>query len=515
MKKLIPILILLLTTCLYSTIINVPGDQPTIQDGIVAAADTDTVLVADGTYYENIDFIGKAIAVASNFLIDADTLHIENTIINGSQPDDPDYGSCASFMSGEDTTSVITGFTLTEGSGTFYSGLGNCGGGIVCDNSSPKIVSNIVTNNSADYSSGVGIVNNSSPILLSNVISYNTAAFNSGGVSIYTNCDAYLEGNIISNNTANSGVGGILISESSPTIVSNVIRENSALGSSGGVYIQLDSSPLLLNNIICNNTSETESAGLGVYAGSGTSTTTIENCLIYGNTSGFNGGGIWVYDANIDVINCTISDNHADTNGGGVFVNVNANADLVNSILWNDSPQEIYIASGAVTATYSDIQGGWAGEGNIDEDPLFFDPVNNDFHLTELSPCIDAGDPNSPPDPDGTIADMGRFYFHQTGTNENTIVQTEDYLKQNYPNPFNPITTICYQLPENGKVELTIYNLKGQKVKTLVNDQLSAGQHSIVWNGTDENNKPVSSGIYFYKLKATNFEKTRKMILMK
>ena len=161
MKTLILIFVLLVTTCLYSTIINVPGDQPTIQEGIVAATYTDTVLVADGTYFENIDFIGKAITVASNFLIDADILHIENTIINGSQPTNPDYGSVVTFASNEDTTSVITGFTLTEGSGNIYPGFGSCGGGIVCDNSSPKVISNIVTNNSADNAGGIMLWQNS------------------------------------------------------------------------------------------------------------------------------------------------------------------------------------------------------------------------------------------------------------------------------------------------------------------------------------------------------------------
>jgi hypothetical protein len=92
--------------------------------------------------------------------------------------------------------------------------------------------------------------------------------------------------------------------------------------------------------------------------------------------------------------------------------------------LWNDSPQEIYIIdASSITATYSDIQGGWTGTDNIDDDPLFVDPANGDFHLTwanfpipdsTMSPCIDAGDPASPLDPDGTIADMGAYYFHHT-----------------------------------------------------------------------------------------------------
>ena len=91
-------------------------------------------------------------------------------------------------------------------------------------------------------------------------------------------------------------------------------------------------------------------------------------------------------------------------------------------------------------------------------------------------------------------------------------------LHGNYPNPFNPSTTIKYSLREDSKVTLEIFNIKGQKVKQLISNsagQVSAGQHSVVWNGTDDNGKSVSSGIYFYKLKTGNFEKTKKMILLR
>ena len=98
-----------------------------------------------------------------------------------------------------------------------------------------------------------------------------------------------------------------------------------------------------------------------------------------------------------------------------------------------------------------------------------------------------------------------------------TAAPADFVLQQNYPNPFNPTTTISFSLTakdaKNAKIE--IYNLKGQKVKTLISDQLPAGEHSVVWDGKDENNKPLSSGIYFYKLKAGNQEETRKMILLK
>jgi flagellar hook assembly protein FlgD len=185
--------------------------------------------------------------------------------------------------------------------------------------------------------------------------------------------------------------------------------------------------------------------------------------------------------------------------------------------------------------TYSDIQGDWVGEGNIDADPLFADPQNGDFHLTwanfpipdsTMSPCIDTGDPNSPFDPDGTIADMGTFFFdqNQQGIEDISILKASNILYQNYPNPFNPTTTISFSVTQNAVsgsdgssfVTLEIYNLKGQKVKTLVNEVLSAGEHSVVWDGKNTNNKAVATGIYFYNLKiGSKSLATKKCLLLK
>jgi hypothetical protein len=88
-------------------------------------------------------------------------------------------------------------------------------------------------------------------------------------------------------------------------------------------------------------------------------------------------------------------------------------------------------------------------------------------------------------------------------------------LTQNYPNPFNPKTTISFNMPKSGFANLSIYNAKGQLVKTLTNGMTKAGDNKLVWEGTDNNGSRVSSGLYFYKLSAYGKTETRKMMLMK
>jgi hypothetical protein len=100
-------------------------------------------------------------------------------------------------------------------------------------------------------------------------------------------------------------------------------------------------------------------------------------------------------------------------------------------------------------------------------------------------------------------------------TDSPVITPSITMLKQNYPNPFNPKTTISFDMPKSGFANLSIYNAKGQLVKTLTNGLTKAGDNSVVWQGTDNNGSRVSSGLYFYKLSANGKTETRKMMLMK
>ncbi|OQY39884.1 MAG: hypothetical protein B6226_00910, partial [Candidatus Cloacimonetes bacterium 4572_65] len=97
----------------------------------------------------------------------------------------------------------------------------------------------------------------------------------------------------------------------------------------------------------------------------------------------------------------------------------------------------------------------------------------------------------------------------------NDVTPLVSSLGGNYPNPFNPETTISYATSQAGRVTIDIYNLRGQKVKSLLNENKEAGNHTVVWNGTDENNNNVASGMFFYKMRAGKYSSTKKMILMK
>ncbi|MBN1482313.1 hypothetical protein EH223_08930, partial [candidate division KSB1 bacterium] len=204
--------------------LHVPADFATIQEAINASSDGDTVLVAEGTYYENINFVGKAITVASHFLVDQDTSHISKTVIDGSTATNPDSASTVLFISGEDSTSVLTGFTITGGSGTEWH-MQNykvlCGGGIFCNKSGARIVRNIIRDNviitDKDIAEGGGIAAEADGIgklliIEDNIIKNNkteSTAFNaeSGGLGIYTNCR--ISGNLVENNqTIGSGFAG-------------------------------------------------------------------------------------------------------------------------------------------------------------------------------------------------------------------------------------------------------------------------------------------------------------------
>ena len=280
----------------------------------------------------------------------------------------------------------------------------------------------------------------------------------------------------------------------------------------------------------------------------------INNCLFYDNSVTL--GKSIIYAQVLDDHTLTFTNNTMINNESPYGIEFQGNINCRNNILRNIGNYEIALFDKSGQGIISEIDisncnilGGedaifnengvnivnWL-EGNIDEDPLFLLSGDDPYQLTSDSPCVDTGTQDTtglflPPwdllhnhrvwdgDGDGiAIIDMGCYEFgaeSYSGIN-NDEIPVVDYQLTNFPNPFNPETKIVFDLPESGQVKLEIYNIKGQKVKTLLDCYMSPGRSEMLWKGRDDDGKRVSSGVYFYKLDVNGkTEKAKKMLLLK
>ena len=315
-----------------------------IQAAIEDADHGDTVIVHPATYYENIDFLGKAITVTS--LDPNDPCTVAETIIDGSMPADPNYASVVTFKSGENNDSVLTGFTITGGTGSWlvvsweFKGMrwNLCGGGVVCYNmSEPTISKNIFRNNLAGQGGGVYIYgdpvdpcypsnppNHLAPVISENLFEYNQAITDHGfdPPDEHYICNDHGDGGAI---VAFQGVDAI--------INNNAILSNHADHYGGGVHIRQWSNGQIENNQVAGNDSE---LGAGIHITYTSSPTVCDNLIESNEAGGLGGGGIYVYyysDPLIERNTITMNDS---TNGSGIGVFWNSTATIVNNLIYSN-----------------------------------------------------------------------------------------------------------------------------------------------------------------------------------
>ena len=290
-------------------IINIPNDYSTIQAGIDAASDADTVLVQPGTYVENINFNGKNIVVGSLFITTQDTSYISKTVIDGNK-----NGSVVTFINQEDSSAVLCGLTITKGSGTPSEPyVGIQGGGILCRNSSPTLIHVTVIGNEADHGCGIYTFNSKMQINHTKIIGNRQEDLEgSGGGILFAQSDIYFNDVIIANNKASLG-GGIRCVKSHPIYNNVLICENIAWTYGGGGVIK-DSSVLMKNVKIYGNIGQS-SAGVGLY----NSTLVFEKSIISDNETDRDGGGINCSKSTLYLINSIIAYNKGLLDSGGIY----------------------------------------------------------------------------------------------------------------------------------------------------------------------------------------------------
>lgn len=329
------LLLMLLAPAAVADTIGVPQDQPTIQDAVTTAADGDTILVAAGTYVENVDLQGKIILLTS-----ADGP--EATIIDGGQAGSVITISAppAARAPGEGETAVIEGFTITNG-------LAENGGGIAVTDAGVLITGNVISGNSAGYSGGGIDLIRGVATVTGNLISANNAVrrgggfyaaassvvftgndvrdnftddpYTSAGGGVYFDDHTYgeISSNAVTGNTSVGGGGVAVRLYSSALVADNLIDGNHGLRHGGGIATKLYCSAILVGNTITNNLGDR--MGGGVYIRKMNDVVLLSNEIT--NNSSALGGGVWINQSSPEFRGNLIEDNEGFTSGGGVMAN--------------------------------------------------------------------------------------------------------------------------------------------------------------------------------------------------
>jgi len=360
--------------------IRVPADAATIQQAIAAAAPGDTVLVAPGTYIENLTFLGKAITVVSES-------GPAVTVIDGNWA-----GPVVGFAEGESRAAVLRGFTVQHGASSFG------GGGVFIQNSSPTIAGNWIVSNGA--CTGAGVYSSfGSPLIQGNRI----------------------VGNFLYGCTGGFGLGVYIAGDSAVELIGNTITDNNGPAHGGGVTLFAAGHAVVRSNIIARNVTSgfspcTQGGGIWMV---NFSEATIVNNLVVGNVAGCGGGLYWSGSSGVNTfVNNTVADNDAPEGSAIAFIGADARHLIFNNLLIGKSgqpavhcssnsspaPSPVINASDVFSSQSLPFSGTCADQtgmrGNVSADPKFIHGPQGDalgdYHLLATSPALDAGDNAAP-----------------------------------------------------------------------------------------------------------------------
>jgi hypothetical protein len=513
---------LFLVNIAYATVWYVHPDSimNCIQDGLDSCSTGDTVLVGPGTYYENIIWPNtQGIDLISEYGPDS-------TILDGDST-----GSVLTVANGMDTNTIIIDFTIRNG-------LAQIGGGILCSNhSAPKIcgniiISNITTHNIYNGGAGIACIDSSAPIISDNTIQSNEAYSSGGGIMCNNNSSPIIRNNVITSNIAWYGAGIFCRDYSSPIIAGNTICYNQ-FSSIENIGLVADYSRKVPDSIDFKRT-PFQGGGICLFDGCAS---LIDSNSLFGNSAMSMGGGISCLFSPATICHNTIYENIADYHGGGISCVVESGVTISGNIITANESQ----FGGGISVLYSSqphlIINNTVSNNNCDgvycDQAVLIINYNNiinnvgyGVHNVWSGITVNAeynwwGDSTGPYHPvsnPGGLGDSVSDYVDYDpwllfpGIEEYEPSQPVSTVLQISPNPFSKLTKISFGNVQGAKsIELKVYDATGRMVKDfkhVINQQ-------IFWNGTDDLNRKLPSGVYFLKLVTGDYSATEKLLLIR
>ena len=516
----------------------VPSQYATIQAAIDAAGTGDTVLVSPGTYHdcthptEGPESTPACVIMKSGVVLRGNGSTSAEVIIDAQGLGRGIFIEFVENCSVENLT-VTGAFADIFGAGILIQNVGstveitdvlvdnNLDGGVICINSaSPTLTGVIMTNNVAKQGGGLSIEENSSPTVTNCRVANNEAP-SGAGIFIRTGCSPLIDGCTIDFNTitaANGNGGGIAIQSSTPTITNCLIQGNTTLGYGGGVAFVSGGGGLMSDCVINgNDAAGTYSLGGGVATSQ--SGPSLRNLTITNNTAtGYyaEGGGMDISFGPAPIVeNCTIADNSTSNNGlgGGISVQWGVSPVIERCIISGSiNGQGLYCSGAVPTISCSNI---WDNAGG---DEICGTDGGGNLSVDPLF-CGNVEHPYNLQDGSPCATGCGGELIGANstgcGSSPAPMVQPKALVLGNQPNPFNPRTTIFFELPDGGPAHLRIFDLAGRMVTEQMWTDLPAGRTEFHWNGQDRHGRDVTSGVYFYRLDSRNQSISKRMSLIR
>ncbi|MCA9444238.1 MAG: right-handed parallel beta-helix repeat-containing protein, partial [Candidatus Omnitrophica bacterium] len=280
--------------------------------------------------------------------------------------------------------------------------------------------------------------------ILENLVEIDARSLEKSAISIRNVTGAVIDGLTLKGLEGEGG--GISVIDASPYITSCIIRDSYSFAGGGGINFRR-SSGVVENCVITENFSDDVGGGIASFEGS---EPTLRNCIIASNDAPFAGGVcVALNERGIHLVNCLVRDNHGNSVVGGICASIGF-VNVVNSIIRGNLPSNLFAENdgGEILVTYSNIQGGWPGEGNIDADPLFMDSENGDFRLQENSPCIDTASTEGPlTDIDGNPRPIDLPGVGRDGTGDEFDMGPYERVPSGSPIPTSTFTSTVTPTP--------------------------------------------------------------------